>query len=131
MTVRHSFIPRYQETDQQGVVFNMWYLGYFSDASETFFEALGHPLPDLIAGGVGLQLVRTEVEWTGSLLWGEPAQVDVSCERVGTTSLTLLFEVSADGPPVARARSVYVLVAGDGAGKREIPPNLRAALTGA
>ena len=35
MAFTHRFDVRYLEADQQGVVFNMWYLAYFDDAART------------------------------------------------------------------------------------------------
>jgi acyl-CoA thioester hydrolase len=122
-----EIVPRYWETDQQNVVFNMWYLAYLTMASESFFDHIGHPIPGLFAEGVGLQLVHAGIDWVGALRWGETATIAVSCERIGSSSLTLRFDVSSDGP-VVRASCVYVLAANDGSGKREIPAGMRAAL---
>ena len=57
---------RYLEADQQGVVFNMWYLGYFDEAMAQFLEeggalgvggsgpgGQGAPLIDAAEGGLG------------------------------------------------------------------------------
>src|SRR4051812_4632884 len=52
-----EIVPRYWEADQQNVVFNMWYLAYMTQASESFFEHIGHPIPKLFEQGMGLQLV--------------------------------------------------------------------------
>jgi acyl-CoA thioester hydrolase len=131
MSFQLEIVPRYWETDQQHVVFNMWYLGYLTQATESFFEHIGHPIPEMIENGAGLQLVQSHIDWVGSLKWGETAMVDVACARVGTTSLTLRFEFAGGGTPVARATGVYVLIATDGTGKREIPAELREGLEGA
>ena len=122
-----EIVPRYWETDQQNVVFNMWYLAYLTQASESFFEHIGHPIPGLFADGIGLQLVHSTIDWVGALRWGETGSVAVSCARIGSTSLTLQFDIRSAGP-VASASCVYVLAANDGSGKREIPASLRAAL---
>ncbi len=125
----HPLTVRYLEVDQQGVVFNMWYLAYFDDAMTAFLAAVGFPYRELLAAGVDVQLVHTELDWTGGLGFGEDAAVAVATERVGTTSFTLRFTALRSGEPVAVGRTVYVVVATDGSGKRDVPDRLRAALT--
>jgi acyl-CoA thioester hydrolase len=126
-TYRHRV--RYFEADQQGVVFNMWYLGYFDEAMTRFLEDGGLDYRDMLADGFDVQLVRSEIDWRGSLRWPDEAAIDVSLERSGTTSFTLLFEVrNRSGDDVATGRTVYVVVATDGSGKRPIPARLAAAI---
>ena len=125
----HRVGIRYLEVDQQGVVFNMWYLAYFDDAMTAFLAERGVPYDELTAAGYDVQLVHTELDWQGSLRWGDEALVDVSVATLGRTSFTLQFEVHAgDGSPVATASTVYVVIALDGSGKQEVPPSLRTAL---
>src|SRR5437667_12390906 len=47
----HPVNVRYLEVDQQGVVFNMWYLAYFDDAMTSFLEEGGLPYVDMLAAG--------------------------------------------------------------------------------
>jgi len=98
---------RYMEVDAQGVVFNAWYFTYFDDAMTAFLAHGGLPYRTMLDAGFDVQLV-------------------------GRTSFTLDFEVrrgSPDDPEVTTfGRTVYVVVATDGSGKREIPALLRAAL---
>ncbi len=124
----HPVTVRYLEVDQQGVVFNMWYLAYFDDAMTAFLAAKGLPYADLLAGGLDCQLVHTEIDWTGALGFGDDTGIAVDAERVGTTSFTLRFTALHAGEPVAVGRTVYVVVATDGSGKREVPDRLRSAL---
>jgi acyl-CoA thioester hydrolase len=119
---------RYLETDQQGVVFNMWYLGYFDEAMAAFIEEGGLAYPDLLAAGYDVQLAHTELDWRASLRWPDPVQVEVSLAGMGTTSFVLAFEVRTGDVLVATGRTVYVVVGTDGSGKRPIPDLLRAAL---
>src|SRR3974390_728715 len=86
---------RYLEVDQQGVVFNMWYLGYFDEAMSQFLAEGGLPYAEMLASGHDVQLVHTEIDWTAALKWNDEARVDVSVVGVGGTSFTLQFEVFA------------------------------------
>jgi acyl-CoA thioester hydrolase len=124
----HPISVRYLEVDQQGVVFNMWYLAYCDDAMSAFLAEGGLPYPDMLASGYDAQLVHTELDWHGPLGYGEPAGVRVSLAHVGRTSFTLRFSVTSSGRAVVDATTVYVAVRTDGSGKCEIPPVLLAAL---
>ncbi len=125
---------RYFEVDTQGVVFNMWYLGYVDEASSWFFDRL--PTARLHERGMDVQLVHAELDWAGSLRAGDVAHVAVTTERVGTTSFTLRYEIRREpgrsAAPLAVVRIVYVTVAADiASGKRPVPDELRAALLAA
>ncbi len=119
---------RYFEADQQGVVFNMWYLGYFDEAMTQFLEEGGLPYQRMLDAGFDVQLVRSEIDWRSSLRWPDDVSVEVGVEAVGRTSFTLGFTVRRAGETVAAGRTVYVVVAADGSGKRTIPADLAGAL---
>ena len=124
----HPVSVRYLEVDGQGVVFNMWYLAYTDDAMTAFLAHRGLPYPQLIAAGLDTQVVSTRLSWTAGVGWGDDVAVAVSPAAYGRTSFTLDFEVRRAGAPVCWVRTVYVVVATDGSGKRPVPDDLRAAL---
>jgi acyl-CoA thioester hydrolase len=119
---------RYLEADQQGVVFNMWYLGYFDEAMAAYLDEGGLAYPAMLAAGYDVQLVHSEIDWRSSLRWPDRARIEVGGDTVGTTSFALTFEVRSGGELVATARTVYVVVSTDGSGKRPVPALLRSAL---
>ncbi|MGV0836416.1 acyl-CoA thioesterase [Mycolicibacterium thermoresistibile] len=132
--------PRYAEVDQQGVVFNAHYLTWFDEASTAFFDHLGDGgglgYPELLASGHDVQLRHTEVDYSAPVRWRDRVRVTAVCDRVGTTSFTLAFEVLRGTPESAeqvavRGRSVYVVVGTDDWTKRPVPDRLREALSGA
>lgn len=127
---RHPIAPRYLEVDRQGVVFNAWYLAYFDDAMSGFLAARGLSYPELLASGLDVMLVHTELDWTGGLGYGDTAHVEVGVEAVGRTSFTLTFDVVRDGASLCRGRTVYVLVGAADNAKVPVPERLRALLTG-
>lgn len=128
MRFTHPVDVRYLEADQQGVVFNMWYLAYFDDALAALLEHGGLTYPDLMAAGFDVQLVHTEIDWAGPLRWGERAEIDVTLERVGETSFTLGFAVRVGDRSVARGATVYVAVETSGWTKVPVPALLLDAL---
>jgi acyl-CoA thioester hydrolase len=119
---------RYMEVDAQGVVFNGWYLTYFDEAFAAYLAARGLPYQKMIDSGFDVQLVHTDLDWTSGLRWGDHVRVAVSTARVGRTSFALDFQTRRDGQPTCTARTVYVVIATNGSGKRPIPPELSAAL---
>jgi acyl-CoA thioester hydrolase len=119
---------RYYEADQQGVVFNMWYLGYFDEAMTLYLEEGGLDYRKMLDAGFDVQLVHNEIDWKGSLRWPDTAEIEVALADAGRTSFSLSFNVTANGADVATARTVYVVVATDGSGKQPLPDLLRTAL---
>jgi acyl-CoA thioester hydrolase len=124
----HRVGVRYLEVDQQGVVFNSWYLAYLDDAMTAYLEARHLPYTVLRDQGFDVQLVHTELDWTAALGFGDEAAIDVEVAGVGRTSFTLGFAVRGAAGPVCTARTVYVCVATDGSGSCELPAALRDAL---
>lgn len=135
MTYSFPVVPRYAEIDQQGVVFNGHYLTWFDEAFTGFLEHVGLAYPDLIASGVDVMVVHSELDYGGSVRWRDDARVEVSCERQGTTSFTLAFAVYRSADEVAvTGRNVYVVVVQDPETKAwstapGIPEKLAAALS--
>ena len=135
MTYAFPVVPRYAEIDQQGVVFNGHYLTWFDEAFTGFLEHVGLAYPDLIASGVDVMVVHSELDYGGSVRWRDDARVEVSCERQGRTSFTLAFTVYRSADEVAvTGRNVYVVVAQDPETKAwakapGIPEKLAAALS--
>ena len=125
----HPVSVRYLEVDAQGVVFNSWYLAYFDDAMSAFLAARGLPYPAMLEAGFDVQLVRSEIDWKAGVGWQDAIEVAVSTARIDRTSFALDFEVRRDGDEVTcSGRTVYVVVATNGSGKREIPPIIADAL---
>jgi acyl-CoA thioester hydrolase len=128
VTVPVPIATSYFQYDQQGVVFNMWYFGWFDDAMTQFLSEIGYPYTALNADGLDVQLVHTEADWRDAVRYGEQVVIDVATERIGATSFTLSFAVRVGEQVRSAGRTVYVVVSTDGSGKRPVPPKLRAGL---
>jgi acyl-CoA thioester hydrolase len=125
----HSLRVRYMEVDAQGVVFNGWYLTYFDEAMAAYLDFRGLPYAAMLDAGYDVQLVHCEMDWRTGLHWRDEVLVAVSTARLGRTSFALDFETRRDGGQVTcSARTVYVVVATDGSGKRDLPSRLVEAL---
>ena len=127
-------VPRYAEVDQQAVVFNGHYLTWFDEAVTGFFDHLGAGYPDLMASGLDMQLVHTEIDYSAPVRWRDIVRVEVTCEQVGTTSFTIGFSVlrrrdGSEESVAVRGRNVYVVVSTEDWTKRPVPDTLREALS--
>ena len=87
---------RYMEVDQQGVVFNAWYLTYFDDAMTALLRHGGLPYQRMLDAGYDVQLVRSEIDYRAGVRWGE-IEVAVSTSRLGRTSFDLDFQIRQNG----------------------------------
>jgi acyl-CoA thioester hydrolase len=126
-------VPRYAEVDQQGVVFNGHYLTWFDEASTAFFGHVGLPFDAFLQLGLDVQVVHAELDYLSPVRWRDTVRVAVTCERIGTTSFTLRFDVirrDAEGTErtAVQGRTVYVVVSATDWTKRPLPPELRTAL---
>jgi acyl-CoA thioester hydrolase len=124
----HTERVRYLESDQQGVVFNMWYLAYMDEAMTAFLAGGGLSYTEMLAAGYDFQMVHTELDWTDSLRFGDVASIDTGLAAIGRSSFTLQFRIRAGDRPVARTSTVYVTVRTDGSGKCEVPELVRRVL---
>ena len=135
MTFALPVVPRYAEIDQQGVVFNAHYLTWFDEAFTGFLDHAGAPYPQLIADGVDVQVVHTELDYAAPVRWREEVVVAVTPGRVGTTSFALEFAVRRRTGDEAwtdavTGRTVYVCVDADTFVKAPVPSRLLAGLAG-
>lgn len=126
-------VPRYAEVDQQGVVFNGHYLTWFDEACTGLLDHLGVTYPGLINSGHDIQVVHSEIDFVAPVRWRDAVRVAVACQRIGSTSFTLGFDVLRTNTDVAehtavRGHNVYVVVSTTDWAKRELPGRLRDAL---
>jgi acyl-CoA thioester hydrolase len=126
-------VPRYAEVDQQGVVFNGHYLTWFDEACTGFLDHVGVTYPGLIDSGHDIQVVHSEIDFVAPVRWRDAVRVAVQCQRIGSTSFTLEFNVLRQNAEVAeqtavRGHNVYVVVSTEDWVKREVPGLLREAL---
>ena len=126
-------VPRYAEVDQQGVVFNGHYFTWFDEACTGFLDHLGVTYPGLIDSGLDIQVVHCEIDFVAPVRWRDSVRVAVQCQRIGSTSFTLGFNVlrqnaEASEQTAVRGYNVYVVVSTEDWAKREVPGQLREAL---
>ncbi|WP_433337741.1 acyl-CoA thioesterase [Spirillospora sp. CA-294931] len=123
-----AFTPRYYEIDGQGVMFNMWYLGYVDEAVTAFFEHRGLSYASWPELGFDVHVAHVELDWHDGIRHTDRSEVLVGTSRIGGKSFTLDFAFRRDGALTCTGHIVYVAVAADGSGTVPLPPVLIEAL---
>ncbi len=102
---------RYQDCDAQHVVFNARY-GDYVDLAVTEFLRATFPGRDPFDGSLEIQVVRQLIEWTAPARFNDVLEISVRPVRLGTTSVTLGFELRVAGSrdTIVTAEVVYVVV---------------------
>ncbi len=127
---RYYLRVRYQECDAQNVVFNARYADYVDLACFEFLRAALPRPTDVYDGTFECQTVRQVIEWTAPARLDDVLEISMRASRLGTTSFTLGAEMRKAGAadPLVTTETTYVHVDAKTFVKREIPPEMRAAL---
>lgn len=107
---RMTLRVRYHECDPQGVVFHAHYLAYADMASFECLKALFGSHAEVLARGVDLVVAESNLRYLAPCHFDDELVVAVRTERVGTTSLTLRFEMHRDDELVAEVTNRYVWI---------------------
>ncbi|MDT7551270.1 MAG: acyl-CoA thioester hydrolase [Actinomycetota bacterium] len=117
---------RYQECDQQGIVFNAHYLTWCDEAVTAWMAAVGTPYDGLHARDLDTRVVASALDWMSSARWGDTVDLDVAVARLGRTSFAIGIDVSVGERLCCRVVTTYVMT--DLAGSSvPVPDDLRAA----
>ena len=118
---------RLRDLDFMGHVNNAIYATFLEEAREAYFE-------DII--GVSLTDIETviaslTIDYVRPIESDAEVTVAVGVSKLGTSSLTMAYEIRADGEPAATARTVQVLVDRETGQSEPIPSEWRTRIDGA
>lgn len=118
---RYYLRVRYQECDNQNIVFNARYGDYADIAISEFFRAC-RAHHDPFDGSFEMHVVRQLTEWKSPARMYDVIEVSVSVTRFGTTSFTVLMLMrnAKSGAMIATCETVYVMVDGKTYEKRPL-----------
>jgi acyl-CoA thioester hydrolase len=126
---RHRLRVRYNECDAQGAVFNSNYLVFFDvTITELWREAFGSYDKALDEHGLDLVVGEANVRYFSPARFDDELDIDLSVEKLGTTSLTTRYDVQRDGEMLAIGHLRHVFVDPEQGGKKEIPDAVRTIL---
>lgn len=124
---RREIEVRFADTDAMGHVNNAAYLTYCEIARAAYYEAVtGRPLPLGVHGAEeGMILAEMRIAFRSPAFYGETLTIEARVDRVGRTSFTMAFRLTAPESRYGRARLVAaaesVQVMYDYSAERSIP----------
>ncbi|NKB92797.1 MAG: acyl-CoA thioesterase [Candidatus Nanopelagicales bacterium] len=120
---------RYRDVYSAGVVLNARYLDICDEAFTEFFRALGFTSADLSAVPFDGALAHMDAMFASTSTVDDVLDMDVICERVGSSSVVLVYTLTRDDQKVFQGVARYVNVDESGT-PTPIPDALRTALAG-
>ena len=106
-----TILVRFGDLDGAGIAYYPNLVNYLHEAFEDFFVGhVGRPYPEVYREGLGFPTVKVEMEFLSPVHYGDRVDIGITVERVGRSSVQLLYEGSVDGRPVFRARNIGVVV---------------------
>jgi acyl-CoA thioesterase FadM len=105
---RHSRHVVFGDVDMAGWMHFPRIFDYFEDAEHEWMRLQGLPIIDAVEGG--WPRARVECDYKSPLRFGDEIDVLLGIERVGSSSVTWIFEVWKGGECAASGRVVAVRV---------------------
>jgi acyl-CoA thioester hydrolase len=124
----HEIRVRYGECDQQNVVFNANWLGYFDVLMTELWRARLGGYTGMLNEGADMMVVEVTLRLRGPARFDDVIEFTVSVARLGATALTSHIEAHVDGRLVADGEIRHVFVEPGTHEKCPIPDRVRAAL---
>lgn len=101
---------RFAEIDAQAVLFNSRYLEYFDIGIVEYWRKVGMYSEMGLTGGLEFHVAKASVEYKAAILLDEMVDICVRTARIGTSSMTIAFELHASGKDDLRATGEEVQV---------------------
>jgi len=103
---------RLGDTDASGLIYFAALLRIAHEAFEDFLESQGHHVGELIGQtDFLLPIVHAEADYKGGIFAGDQLSIELSCEKIGTTSIVNGYRVlKKDGTVAATAKTVHVAI---------------------
>lgn len=129
----HHAQLRWGDIDQLGHVNNVVFVDLLQQARAVWWLDTAQ-VADLLGpraeadGPVGTVVAELEVEWLRPLWFGQEVQVHLGTTGVGAARFTIWYEITVDGEPVCRARSLMCVVSLVSGRIHRLPTEVRAYL---
>lgn len=125
---RHTLRVRFQECDPQGVVYFARYPEYYDlTITELWREALGG-YQQMVDAGVDMVVAEQRIRYLAPARFDELVDVEVSIDKLGTTSMLSSYTVSRDGEQLVEGDFRHVFIEAATKAKAPIPDEVRGAL---
>lgn len=125
---RHTLRVRFQECDPQGVVYFARYPEYYDlTITELWREALGG-YQQMVDAGVDMVVAEQRIRYLAPARFDELVDVEVSIDKLGTTSMLSSYTVSREGEQLVEGDFRHVFIEAATKAKAPIPDEVRGAL---
>lgn len=127
---RNKITVRLQDTDAAGILFFASQLVYAHETYEKMMENIGLSFAHILDNESYLiPLVHAEADYTKALKVGQPLDVELTVEEIGTTSFSLSYSFkSENGDTVGSCKTVHVTASKSNFQKIPLPDALRKGL---
>jgi 1,4-dihydroxy-2-naphthoyl-CoA hydrolase len=118
------------DTDMAGILYFPRQFRFAHDALEDFVESEGMNFYDVFNKGKFIfVIVHCEADYYIPLRVGDELNIQVSVERIGTSSFTILYEIyKTDHTHAGTAKTIHVTLERESRKKIPIPSKLRKSL---
>jgi len=125
----HVHRVRFDEVDAAGIVYFARFFTWCHDTMEAMLAGVDGGYVALVRDRrLGFPAVHVEADYAAPLRFGDDVQIAATVERLGTSSITIRFDLTSAGDHVATLRHVVALTDLAAMRARPIPPDVRAAL---
>ena len=124
----HRLRVRYDECDQQGVVFNSHYFAYFDVVLTEAFRYAGCPYVEMTAKGTDAMVAEAHARYRAPARFDDEIELEWWITRLGNTAMSTRIDVKRDGEVLVEGEMRHVFVDLEHGGKRPIPDEVRRAL---
>jgi acyl-CoA thioester hydrolase len=126
----HQLRVRYHECDAQGIVFNAHHFAFFDiTLTELWREAFGS-YDAMVESGTDVVVADAQATFHASPRFDDLLDIEMTIEKLGSTSMVTRFEEKRDGTLLVTGRMVHVFVTPGPNTKQQIPDDVRARLSG-
>ena len=123
-----TWTVRFADADPFGIAHYPRIVEALHETADAFMDDIGHPFWELPERGYGLPVAEVDVEFHQPVEPGDRVAIAVAPD-VSDRSVRFDFEATVDGEAVFEGYEQRVCVPADGGGSRELPADLRDALT--
>lgn len=122
---------RMHDTDMAGILYFARQFRFVHDALEDLFESEGYKFEDLFQDyNFIFVIVHAESDYIKPIKVGDKLEVHLSIEKMGDSSVILLYEIYRDGQElVGTAKTVHVCLERIARIKMSIPDDIRSRFT--
>lgn len=125
----HEHVVKLHDTDCYGIIFFANQFRICHDAWQAFLAHDGIPLlPDRSHLSTLPVIVHAECDYLAKVVVDDRLRVEVSLERIGTTSFSLRYAISNARGATGSGRTVHVCIDAASDAKQAVPQRLREAL---